>query len=293
MAANPTQAKYLLSVERQQKVKESLYLYLLQKREENELSQAFTAYNNRVIEHPNGSPRPIKPKKMVIFLVALIMGLLIPIALIFFQEQMNTSLRGRDDLKNVKVPFIAEIPLTGEAAVKSENRKSLILRGLFGKKKEDTETNAKLAEIVVKAGSRSTINEAFRVMRTNVEFMCKGNDCHVLMFTSFNPGSGKSFITMNFAMSLAIKNKRILVIDGDMRHCSMSQYVNGPRVGMSNLLAEKIEDVRSVLVPINSKHPTLKVLPVGTVPPNPTELLSTDRFADMIADLRKDFDYIR
>ena len=125
LAAGPTQAKYLLSVERQQKVKESLYLYLLQKREENELSQAFTAYNNRVIEHPNGSTGPIKPKKAMIFLVAFIIGLLIPIVVIFLREQMNTSLRGRDDLKNVKVPFIAEIPLTGEAAAKSDNRKRL------------------------------------------------------------------------------------------------------------------------------------------------------------------------
>ena len=292
LAASPTQAKYLLSVERQQKVKESLYLFLLQKREENELSQAFSAYNNRVIEHPNGSPVPVKPKKMMIYLFALALGLLIPVGIIFIMEQMNTTLRGRDDLKKVKVPFIAEIPLTCEAAAKSGDRKSLIIRGLFGKKKEDEKVNAKLAEIVVKAGSRSTINEAFRVMRTNIEFMCKEGDCHVLMFTSFNPGSGKSFITMNFAMSLAIKNKRILVIDGDMRHCSMSQYVNGPRTGMSNYLAGKIDDVRSVLVPINERHPNLKVLPVGTIPPNPTELLATDRFADMVKDLRHDFDYI-
>ena len=292
LAANPTQAKYLLSVERQQKVKESLYLFLLQKREENELSQAFTAFNNRVIEHPNGGNIPVKPKKSMIFLVAGLLGLLMPIGILIVQEKMNTKLRGRDDLKNMRVPFVAEIPLTGEAATQRNNQKRVILKRLFNSKKDDKGTNTKLAEIVVRAGSRSTINEAFRVMRTNVEFMCKRDDCHVLMFTSFNPGSGKSFITMNFAMSLAIKDKRILVIDGDMRHCSMSQYVNGPRVGMSNYLAEKIEDVRSVMVPINSTHPNLKVLPVGTIPPNPTELLATDRFADMVKDLRKDFDYI-
>ena len=292
IAAGPTQAKYLLSVERQQKVKESLYLYLLQKREENELSQAFTAYNNRVIEHPNGGSAPIKPKKSIIILAALLIGLAIPVVIIFLNEQMNTSLRGRDDLKNVKMPFIAEIPLTGEAAAKNNQRKSLMFRGLFGKKKDDLETNTKLAEIVVKAGSRSTINEAFRVMRTNVEFMCKEGTSHVMMFTSYNPGSGKSFITMNFAMSLAIKDKRVLVVDGDMRHCSMSQFVNGPKIGMSNYLAGKIDDVRSTLVPINEKHPNLKVLPVGTIPPNPTELLATDRFSDMIKDLSKDFDYV-
>lgn len=111
IAANPTQAKYLLSVERQQKVKEALYLFLLQKREENELSQAFTAYNTRIVTPPHGSMLPTSPVHKNIFMVAFALGLLIPIVIIFMRENMNTRVRGRKDLENLTIPFIGEIPL--------------------------------------------------------------------------------------------------------------------------------------------------------------------------------------
>lgn len=110
LASNPNQAKYLLSVERQQKVKEELYLYLLQKREENELSQAFTAYNTRLITAPRGSMFPTAPRKMNILLVAFAVGLLVPAVGIFMKENMNTKVRGRKDLENLSIPFIGEIP---------------------------------------------------------------------------------------------------------------------------------------------------------------------------------------
>ena len=106
IASNPKQSKYLLSVERQQKVKESLYLYLLQKREENELSQAFTAYNTRIITKPGGSMIPTAPIKKNILLVAFALGLLIPVVVIFIRENMNTRVRGRKDLDDLSVPFI-------------------------------------------------------------------------------------------------------------------------------------------------------------------------------------------
>ena len=111
LASNPSQAKYLLSVERQQKVKEELYLYLLQKREENELSQAFTAYNTRMITAPRGSALPTAPNKKNILLVALALGLLVPAVIIFMQENMNTKVRGKKDLENLSVPYLGEIPL--------------------------------------------------------------------------------------------------------------------------------------------------------------------------------------
>ena len=110
LASNPNQAKYLLSVERQQKGKEELYLYLLQKREENELSQAFTAYNTRVITAPRGSIFPTAPRKMNILLVAFAIGLLVPAVIIFMKENMNTKVRGRKDLESLSIPFIGEIP---------------------------------------------------------------------------------------------------------------------------------------------------------------------------------------
>ena len=293
LAASPKQANYLLSVERQQKVKESLYLFLLQKREENELSQAFTAYNTRVIEHPNGSSAPTKPRRSLILLAALIAGIAIPIAIIIIQEYLNTTVRGRKDLEKLTMPFIGEIPLSISA--KEEKKKLKEKRRLFrlSKKKgvEPEQEKGFGGVIVVKHGNRNAINEAFRVLRTNLEFMTKGNTSNVIMLTSFNPGSGKSFITMNTAITLAIKNKKVLVIDGDLRHASLSAYIFSPKRGIANFLGGQEKDVHDVIVK-SEDYPTLNYLPVGTIPPNPTELLETDLFGETINALRNEYDYV-
>ena len=272
LASNPTQAKYLLSVERQQKVKEELYLYLLQKREENELSQAFTAYNTRVITAPRGSALPMAPNKKNILLVAFALGLLVPAVIIFMQENMNTKVRGKKDLENLSVPYLGEIPL------------------YFRNKKKKN----KFSEyaIVVEEGNRNIINEAFRVLRSNVDFMkSKNTEQKVFIETSFNPGSGKSFLSMNIAMSFAIKGKKVLVIDGDLRHGTVSAYVGSPKKGLSDYLGNK-EVVWNELLVIDKKYPNLHIIPVGTIPPNPTELLEDGSLATLMQDLRDEYDYI-
>lgn len=287
IASNPEQAKYLLSVERQQKVKESLYLYLLQKREENELSQAFTAYNTRLISMPGGSLYPTAPNKMNILLIALVIGILIPLGIIFLMETTNTIVRGRKDLERLSIPIIGEIPLYG----KSKNNIGRTLRRKL-KKNSHSGHNEQDAKVVVKPGSRDIINEAFRVLRTNLEFM--NDDSHkqnVSVVTSFNPGSGKSFLSMNIAVSLAIKNKDVLVIDGDLRHASSSAYVGFPKPGLSDYLGGKIDNLEDIIVS-DGKHEHLKVLPVGTIPPNPTELLFSERLKQIIAKVRNQYDYI-
>lgn len=256
IAANPTQAKYLLSVERQQKVKEALYLFLLQKREENELSQAFTAYNTRIVAPPHGSMLPMSPVRKNILMVACALGLLIPVVIIFICENMNTRVRGRKDLESVTVPFIGEIPLF--------TRKK---KGIFRKKPQEVRA------IVVKEGSRDIINEAFRVLRTNLEFMTgKDKASNVIIVTSFNPGSGKSFLTMNIAVSFAIKGKKVLVIDGDLRHGSASSYIDSPTKGLSDYLGGRIDNLNEIIV-TNPKQKYLDILPVGTIPPNPLSLI--------------------
>ena len=274
IAANPTQGKYLLSVERQQKVKEALYLFLLQKREENELSQAFTAYNTRVITPPYGDLTPTSPAKMNILLAAIVLGLLIPVAVIFMRESMNTRLRGRKDLEHITIPFAGEIPLAAT-----------------GRKKKQAEDGT----IVIRQGNRDVVNEAFRVLRTNLEFMLgdkpAGEKAPVLLFTSFNPGSGKTFITVNTAASLAIKGKRVLVIDGDLRHGSTSKYAGSPRHGLSDFLARRADDPNPLIVEIPG-HERLSILPVGTIPPNPTELLASPFFAKLIDEMRSRYDYV-
>lgn len=275
IASNPTQAKNLLSTERQQKVKESLYLFLLQKREENELSQAFTAYNTRIVNKPGASGLPPTPNRRNILAVAFLIGLFIPFGVTYVKETGNTKVRGRKDVEHLAVPFLGEIPQDVK-----DSRK--------GGKPDSEGGNA----IIVREGKRDIINEAFRVLRTNVEFMCNSvNGPKVIALTSFNPGSGKSFISSNLGMSIALKGKKVLVIDGDMRHGSTSAYVGSPRNGLSNYLSGAERNVLSVIVP-DSECDSLFILPVGAIPPNPTELLESPRFSEMIDTLKEDFDYI-
>lgn len=276
IASNPKQAKYLLSVERQQKVKESLYLYLLQKREENELSQAFTAYNTRIITMPGGSMIPTTPVKKNILLVALALGFLIPVIIIFIRENTNTVVRGRQDLEGLTIPFVGEIPLAYRKRGKWQSRKA----------KDEK------CVIVVKEKNRNVINEAFRVVRTNLEFVIgKEKESHVIMLTSANPGSGKTFITFNLATSLAIKGKRVLAIDLDLRKGSLSEYVGRPKTGISDYLTGDVETVREVILK-PSENAKLDIIPVGTIPPNPTELLFVERLEFLLRELRQEYDYI-
>jgi len=276
IAANPTQGKYLLSVERQQKVKEALYLFLLQKREENELSQAFTAYNTRVITPPSGSMIPTAPVKKNIALVAFALGFLIPVVIIFIRENMNSKVRGRKDLELLSVPFVGEIPLAGSGK----------------KKKKATQTTK---EIVIHQGKRDIVNEAFRVLRTNLEFILDAKEdkdkASVTLITSFNPGSGKTFLTMNTAATFAMKGKRVLVVDGDLRHGSASAYVGSPKKGLSDYLGKRENNCEDLIVE-KENYPGLFILPVGTIPPNPTELLAEPRLAELIEKMRGRFDYI-
>ena len=277
IAANPTQGKYLLSVERQQKVKEALYLFLLQKREENELSQAFTAYNTRVITPPTGSFVPTSPVKRNILLTALVLGILIPLAILFVRENLNSKVRGRKDLENLSLPFVGEVPLA-----------------FSGRKKNQKQQTAESKSIIIKQGSRNIVNEAFRVLRTNLEFILEANKsdrASVTLFTSFNPGSGKTFLTMNTAATFALKGKKVLVIDGDLRHGSASAYLNRQAKGLSDYLGKRENDLND-LIQENPDYPNLHLLPSGTIPPNPTELLAEPRFAEVIGQLRARYDYI-
>lgn len=268
LAAAPTQANYLLSVERQQKVKESLYLFLLQKREENELSKAFTAYNTEIIQRPSGSKNPTTPVRDKILMMAFLVGLVLPFGVNFLLESLNTRIRGRKDIEGLNIPFLGEIPADkpkkGEAA---ESR------------------------IVVKPGKRNMVNEAFRVLRTNLGFLSQKETGNTIMITSFNPGSGKTFISMNIAASLAIKGKKVLVIDGDLRRGSTSAYINSPHPGLSDYLVGDVQDVSGITV-CDTLVKGLCVIPIGTVPPNPTELLESDRFVALVDLVRNQYDYV-
>lgn len=282
MASNPTQAKYLLSVERQQKVKESLYLFLLQKREENELSQAFTAYNTRVITSPTGKLSPTFPDRHRILLGAILIGLLIPVIMVYVRESLNTKIRGRKDMEKLTVPFVGEIPMYGHNPSP--------VRNLLARSKSRHETDR--YEILVKPKNRNIINEAFRVLRTNIESVVNFEDSSkVMMLTSLNSGSGKTFLTLNLAMSFAIKNYRVVIVDLDMRRASLSQYAGSPKSGLSDYLNQEDQQWEDIVIPIGERY-KVDVIPVGTIPRNPTELLFNKKLTMLINALRDKYDMV-
>lgn len=268
LATTPSQAKYLLSVERQQKVKENLYLFLLQKREDNEIEQAFTAQNFRLIQRPGGSEKPVSPPKKLILAASFLLGILIPYGWQYYKVSTDTKVHGRSDCKGLSMPLLGEIPL------------------YKGKENQNT-------TILVKPAMRDAVNESFRVLRTNIDFVKpeKSGEAFVLAITSINPGSGKSFIAANIATAIAIRNNRVLLIDADLRRGSSSEYAGAPSKGLSDYLAGRVADVHSVIVkPLGNEGPD--VLPIGSIPPNPTELIENPAFGEMIEKLRKEYDYI-
>ncbi len=256
-----------MSVEREQKVKESLYLYLLQKKEENQISMTYTSQNTQVLDMPHGNEHPTSPDKKSVLFGAAIMALLFPTAILFLRESLNNTVRDKYDIeRKISLPLVGEIP--------------------------NWKKKSKESMIVVEQDKQDLVNEAFRLIRTNLEFMTgKTSDKNVYIVTSSYEGSGKTFVSMNLAIVLAIKHKRVLFIDGDLRHASASYHFDCPDLGIADYLAEKENDLSRLIVK-HDKYPSLDILPVGTIPPNPTELLTNNRFKELCDVVREEYDYI-
>ncbi|MBD5211690.1 MAG: polysaccharide biosynthesis tyrosine autokinase [Bacteroidales bacterium] len=290
VASAPGQAKYLLSAERQQKVKESLYMFLLQKLEENELTQAFTAHNTRVITPPTPSHYPIAPRKGVITVGGFLIGLAIPALYIFLMMRLDTKVHSREDLDMIPLPYAGEIPYDHKTSPLPKFKFLKRFRKRESRKDKEKESPV---PIIVREGNRSVINEAFRVTRNNLDFMTEKHDGEgsVIITTSFNPGSGKSFLTANLGASFALKHKRVLIIDGDMRHGSTSMMVGEPSHGISNFLRGDTDNWNEYVINVPD-HPNLDILPVGKLPPNPAELLEGPRLERLMTEAKKEYDYI-
>lgn len=279
----PVQTKYLLSVERQQKVKEALYIYLLQKREENEIGQTFTPSNVRIISYARGSTLPVAPKRTNILLVSFVLGLLLPFGIIFVYESLNTTVRSKQDLESLEMPFLGEVPYHGRLRHRWE-------RALKINKPE------KEIGFIVKSGGDDPTNEALRIVRSNVSYLMKSfhpsDKCKVLMITSAIPHSGKTFITKNLGAAYALKGKKVLLVDMDMRRHALSQNYKEARTrGISTLLSGEGNASQYIVRNVNNID-TLSLLGSGPVPPNPTELLENGKLADIINSLRDSYDVI-
>lgn len=282
IANSPVQAKHLLSVERQRKVMESLYTFLLQKREENELTQVFTPSNTEVIAKPFGDLMPVSPKKKLIVAFAFLFGFCLPFGVTFVKEVTNTKVRSKKEIEELSIPLIGEIPWWRD-------------------RKGDKERKAAGMDerIVVEPSNRNIINDAFRVLRTNVNFLTKNDGVidgqrkrgSVIMMTSIDANNGKSFVSANLAVSLALREKKVIVIDGDLRHGSTSELIGSPAKGISDFLSGGVPDWRSLVVTDGSMQGA-DVLPVGHFPPNPTELLEVDRFSEMVTEMSREYDYV-
>lgn len=269
IAAVPTQQKYVLSVERQQKIKEALYLYLLNKREENALSKSITESNARVIDPAMGSDIPIAPKTKMILLASLVLGLLIPAGVLWAMTILDTAVRTRKDIEdNLTLPFLGEIPF---------------------KKKEGKEADQTLA---VSEKGKDAVSEAFRIVRTNMDFMSAGGEKQqVLMTTSLNPDAGKTFISSNLAVTFAMTGKKVILVDLDIRKGTLSRRMHRKNEGVTNYLSGAVADLQSIIHP-SEYHPNLDIIYNGPVPPNPAELLLGKRLDKLVEELKGMYDYV-
>lgn len=274
VTAIPAKERQMLSIERQQKIKETLYLYLLNKREENALSQAMADNNARVIDGAEGGNAPISPNRNRILLLGLLVGLALPGVGCLMVLFMDTRVHDRRDIeKAVSVPFLGEIPYEKEAD------------GGHGKNRAVPEAQGASAE----EADDSMVAEAFRVLRTNMSFMSK-KDCpvQVITFSSFGEGMGKTFMSRNLGMSFVYAKKRVVLLDLDIRKGTLSRQFGGHRNGVSNYLADPSVSVDDII-----RHQgAFDLVPSGDVAPNPAELLMDERLDELVDELRKRYDII-
>lgn len=285
ITSNPDQAKYLISIEREQKVKESLYTFLLQKKEENEISLTYKTAPSQIIDFPNGSGKPTKPNRIMVLLGACLLGVMFPLTFFFLRASFDDSVRDRFDIEhNSDIPFLGEVPYSG----REHSLESLLMPFGIGRK-------AKSGGIVVGPDVLNASNEAFRVLRNNLDSVgadkFTGSGGRVYLIKSTQIEVGKTFVGMNLALTKAIGGQRVLFIDCDLRQASASRLWRTPLLGLSDYLCGEENDYRKLLWHPEG-YPTLDVLPAGALPTNPTELLQSPMLDQLISTVRQHYDSI-
>ncbi len=264
----PGQERQFVSIARQQEIKAGLYLMLLQKREENAIALAATANNAKIIDEAIADDIPVSPKRKIIYLIALVLGVGIPVGIIYLIGLTKFRLEGRADVEKLTtVPIVGDIPLTDEK-------------------------NEKDGSIAVFENQNNLMSETFRNIRTNLQFMLQ-NDKKVILVTSTVSGEGKSFISANLAISLSLLGKKVVIVGLDIRKPGLNKIFRLPtkEKGITLYLANPDTDLMSLVQP-SDVNTNLSILPGGTVPPNPTELLARDGLDKAIEILKKNFDYV-
>ena len=264
----PGQERQLVSISRQQEIKAGLYLMLLQKREENAITLASTANNARIVDEALADAIPVSPKGKMIYLVALILGVALPVAVIYIIELFKYKIEGRADVEKItSLPIVGDVPF-------SENKSSE-------------------GAIVVHENQNDLMAETFRNVRTNVLYMMKSNE-KVILVTSTTTGEGKTFIASNLAVSLALLGKKIVIVGLDIRKPGLNKafQLSRKEQGISQFLANPEHTDLMSLVQVSRINANLSILPGGPIPPNPTELVARESLPQAIDILKKHFDYI-
>lgn len=260
----PSQERQFRDIARQQKVKEELYLYLLQKREETALALSSTEPNAKVIDAAL-STGPVTINSRIIYLGSLLLGLLIPIGIIFLIDFLDTKIKSRLDLEGkTQIPFIGDVPTAEDAST------------------------------IMQAESRTSSAEALRIIRTNLEFMLAKvpeGIAKTIFLTSTFPKEGKTFVSVNLAATFALSGKKVLLIGMDIRNPRLDEYLTLPDRGFTNYLSSKDLKLEDLIIK-QSGYEDFYVLPAGVIPPNPAELLMSKKVDSFFETIKKEYDYI-
>lgn len=270
ISAVPAKERQYRGIERQQNIKEALYLFLLEKREENSLSLAVTAPKAKIVDRAYSGKEPVSPKSKIVLLAALILGLLIPFLIIYVRNLLNNKITDRTDIENATkdIPIVGEIPR-------------------ITRKETD----------LIQENDRSVLSEAFRIMVTNLQYLLVNivdREKGVKLFvTSTVKGEGKTFIAFNLGITFANMKKKVVIVGADLRNPQLQRYETNARsyTGVSDYLYDpqvRIQDIIST----SKVHPKLDIIASGSIPPNPSELLRGDRMAKLLSELEEMYDYI-
>lgn len=261
----PIVERDLLEIQREQGIKEALYGYLLQKREESAISMASNITNSRIIDPAMASDEPVKPNRLLVLLLAVVIGLGAPVGALYAKDLLNDKVQTvKDVTKVVDVPILGELSHSGGKEV-----------------------------LVVNKSVRTEIAELFRLIRTNLQFAANGGSNQVIMVTSSMSGEGKTFFAINLAASLAITGKKIVVLEFDIRRPRVLKDIDLPakNPGITNFLIDDRLTIDNLVFETGLVE-GLSVIGAGPIPPNPAELLMSPRISLLFNELRKRYDHI-